>query len=158
MLQSISWTEYLTAVAVILILYYLYVAVRYFQGDIKDLLGGKRKLSFRTALAVPGENGEPKIIEEQETHGAFEQAKDNEFAEVEHLIGRLKTAIADASRRKLIAQEFKQYLSMVLKEYPSVKYSPLRSSINELIISECQKYGAVTLREEEAELLWKEAV
>jgi len=47
---------------------------------------------------------------------------------------------------------------MVLKEYPSVRYSPLRSSINELIVSECQKYGAVTLNEDEVELLWKEAV
>lgn len=158
MLQSISWTEYLTAVAVVLILYYLYIAVRYFQGDIKDLLAGKRKISFRTALAAPGESGEREIMEEQETPGAFEQATDNEFAEVEHLIERLKTAIADGSRRKLIAQEFKQYLGLVLKEYPSLCYSPLRSSINELIISECQKYGAVTLREEEAELLWKEAV
>jgi len=70
---------------------------------------------------------------------ASKKTTDDEFTEVEHLIERLKAVVADASRRKLIPQEFKQYLSMVLKEYPAVRYSPIRSSVNELIVSECQK-------------------
>src|SRR5690606_9142261 len=92
--------------------------------------------------------------ESHEEANGFEKTTDDDFTEVENLIERLKSVIADASRRKLIPQEFKQYLRLVVKEYPTVRYSPLRSSINELIISECQKYGVVTLNDEEAELLW----
>lgn len=156
MLKNISWSDYIIAVAILLAVYYLFVVIRHFSGEIKDLLSGKRKLKFRAAMPDPDSAYDPDIEQSQQETGGFEQTTDDEFTEVENLIERLKAVIADASRRKLIPQEFKQYLSMVLKEYPSVRYSPLRSSINELIISECQKYGTVTLSDDEAELLWKE--
>lgn len=158
MLKNISWSDYIIAVAILLAIYYLFIGMRYFSGEIKDLLSGKQKFKFRAAL--PNDHAAYSPDDEQslqETDG-FEKITDDEFTEVEHLIERLKAVIADASRRKLIPEEFKQYLNMVLKEYPSVRYSPLRSSINELIVSECQKYGAVTLNEDEVELLWKDTV
>jgi len=158
MLKNISWSDYIIAVAILLAIYYLFVGVRYFSGEIKDLLSGKHKLKLRTALSDSNSVYDPGDEPSQQETGGFEKTTDDEFTEVEHLIERLKAVVADASRRKLIPQEFKQYLSMVLKEYPSVRYSPIRSSVNELIISECQKYGAVTLKEDEVELLWKEAV
>ena len=88
---------------------------------------------------------------------AFETTTDDDFAEVEHLIERLKSVIADASDKKLIPQELKQYLNLLLQEYPNIKNSPFRTSINELVASECEKYGAVSLSEDEVELLWKDA-
>ncbi|SDW51031.1 hypothetical protein SAMN05444410_103157 [Hydrobacter penzbergensis] len=158
MLKSISWSDYIIAVAILLAIYYLFVGMRYFSVEIKDLLSGKRKLKLKAALPNNRAAYNPDDEQSQQEIGGFENTTDDEFTEVEHLIERLKDVITDASRRKMIPQEFKQYLSMVLKEYPSVRYSPLRSSVNELIISECQKYGTVTLNEEEVELLWKEAV
>ncbi|MCH5684012.1 hypothetical protein LWM68_06870 [Niabella sp. W65] len=158
MLKNISWSDYIIAVAILLAIYYLFVGMKYFSGEIKDLLSRKRKLKFRAAVPNDHAAYNPDNEESLQETSGFEKTTDDEFSEVEHLIERLKAVIADASRRKLIPQEFKQYLSMVLKEYPSVRYSPLRSSINELIVSECQKYGAVTLNEDEVELLWKEAV
>lgn len=158
MLKNILWSDYIFAVAILLAVYYLFVGIRYFSGEIKSLLSGKRKIKPRMAIANP--NGADDTDTQQgpdETRG-FEQTTDDDFAEVEHLIERLKAVIADSSRRELIPKEFKQYLSMVLKEYPSVRYSPLRSSINELIISECEKSGTVILNEDEAELLWKDEV
>lgn len=157
MLNSISWAEYIMGVAVVSAAYYLYVAARYFSADIKDILAGKRKLQFRTAMVIHGRDSEVFSAPGNDTDDGATGMPDNDFDAVEALIGRLKTVIADASGRKLIPQEFRQYLSMVLKEYPSLQYSPLRPSVNELIISECEKYGVVTLSEEEAELLWKEA-
>ncbi|RKD15103.1 hypothetical protein BCY91_06155 [Pelobium manganitolerans] len=158
MLKNISWSDYIIAVAILLAIYYLFVGMKYFSGEIKDLLSGKRKLKFRAAVSNDHAAYNPDNEESLQETSGFEETTDDEFSEVEHLIERLKAVIADASRRKLIPQEFKQFLSMVLKEYPSVRYSPIRSSINELIVSECQKYGAVTLNEDEVELLWKEAV
>lgn len=159
MFTNISWTNYLVVVAITLAIYYLYIGVRYFSADLKDLFAGRQKLNLKPSLPDESEADELLVLGESSLgSSSFEETTDNEFSEVEHLIERLKTVIVDASRRKLIPQEFKQYLSMVLKEYPSVRYSPLRSSINELIISECEKHGTVTLKEEEVEQLWKEAV
>lgn len=160
MFTNISWTNYLVTVIILLAIYYLFVGIRFYAGDIKDLLSGKRKLSLKTALPF-NSKGEYPLAPEGNIHpseASFEETADKEFTEVEHLIERLKALIADASRRKMIPQEFKQYLSLVLKEYPSVKNSSLRASVNELIVSECEKYGTVTLTEDEVDLVWKDSM
>jgi hypothetical protein len=147
------------AVVILLAIYYLFVGIRYYSRDIKDLLSGKRKLNLKTAISNNLNREDLRYEEDSRPADAsFGETTDEEFAEVEHLIERLKALIADASGRKMIPQEFKQYLSLVLKEYPSVRSSSLRSSVNELIVSECQKYGAVTLTEEEVDLLWKDSM
>ena len=160
MFTNISWSDYIIAVAILLTVYYLFVGVRYYSADLRDLLSGKRKLKFRASL--PLDTGEedtyPAENNYQSEATAFEKTTDDDFVEMEHLIERLKNVIADASQKKLIPQEFKQYLHLVLKEYPSVKSSPLRSSVNELIVSECEKYGAVTLSEDEVDMLWTDAM
>ena len=160
MFTNISWTNYLVAVLLLLTIYYLFVGVRYYSADLKDLFSGKQNPDFRTALSndTDGEN----ILRTEENYTnerpAFAITTDDDFAEVEHLIDRLKSVIADASGKKLIPQEFRQYLQLVLQEYPNIRKSPIRSSINELVASECEKYGAVTLSDDEVELLWKDVM
>ena len=160
MFTNISWTDYFITVTILLAIYYLFVGIRYYARGIKDLLSGKRKLNLKTALAYNSKGVYPSTTEGNihPSEASFEETTDKEFTEVEHLIERLKTLIADASRRKIIPQEFKQYLSLVLKEYPSVKNSSLRALVNELIVSECEKYGIVTLTEDEVDLVWKDSM
>lgn len=159
MFTNISWTDYFITVTILLAIYYLFVGIRFYAGGIKDLLSGKRKLNLKTALYYNSKSEYPSDAEGNiHPEASFEETTDKEFTEVEHLIERLKELIADASRRKMIPQEFKQYLSLVLKEYPSVKNSSLRTSVNELIVSECEKYGTVTLTEDEVDLVWKDSM
>lgn len=154
MFTNISWTDYFITVAILLAIYYLFIGIRYYSGDIKDLLSGKRTLKFKGAVPATGSRYNQNDEQNPSAAVGFENTSDGEFTEVEHLIERLKSIIEDAFQRKIILQEFKQDVSSVLKEYPSVKYSPLRSSINEFIVSECQKYEGVTLTIEDVELLW----
>lgn len=160
MFTNISWTDYFITVTILLAIYYLFVGIRYYARDIKDVLSGKRKLNLKTALSYNSKGEYPSTIGANihPSEALFEKTTDKEFTEVEHLIERLKTLIADASHRKMIPQEFKQYLSLVLKEYTSVRDSSLRASVNELIVSECEKYGAVTLTEDEVDLVWKDSM
>ena len=160
MFTNILWTDYFIVVAISLTFYYLFVGLRYYSSDLKDLFSGKRKHDFRAAL--PNDTSCESILTSEENYTgentAIKEIMDDDFAEVEHLIKRIKEVIADASGKKLIPQEFKQYLHLVLQEYPNIKNSPFRSSINELVVSECEKYGAVTLSEDEVEMLWKDAM
>lgn len=159
MLTNISWTDYIIAVVLLLTAYYFFVGMRYFSNDLKDLVSGNRKLNFKAAQ--PHDSGDENILSSEENYPeespALETTTDDNFSEVEQLIERLKSVIADTSGKKLIPQEFKQYLHQVFQEYPNIKNSPLRFSINELVASECEKYGAVTLSEDEVEQLWKDA-
>ena len=160
MLTNISWTDYIIAVAILLTTYYFFVGMRYFSADLKDLATGKRKLKFGKKQIHNPEAKSLLATEKTDYHpdADFEPETDEEMDEVEHLIDRLKSVIADASGKKLIPQELKQYLHLVLQEYPNIKNSPFRTSINELVASECEKYGTVTLSEDEVELLWKDVV
>jgi hypothetical protein len=160
MLTNISWTDYIIAVAILLAAYYFFVVMRYFFADLKNLVSGKNNLRFMVGISYDT-IGESIQRSEKNYNGespALEPTTDDDFAEVEHLIERLKSVIADASGKKLIPQELKQYLHLVLQEYPNIKNSPFRTSINELVASECERYGTVTLSEDEVELLWKDVV
>ena len=159
MLTNISWTDYIVAVAILLAVYYFFVGIRYFFDDLKALFSGKSNLRFMVGISYDTvrESIQPSEKNYNGESPDFETTTDDDFAEVEHLIECLKSVIADASGKKLIPQKLKQYLSLVLQEYPNIKNSPFRTSINELIASECEKYGAVILSEDEVEYLWMDA-
>lgn len=160
MLTNISWTDYIIAVAILLTVYYFFVGIRYFFNDLKALLSGKSNLRFMVGISYDTVSESIQSSEKNYSveSPALETTTDDDFAEVEHLIERLKSVIADSSGKKLIPQELKQYLHLVLQEYPNIKNSQFRTSINELVASECEKYGAVTLSEDEVEMLWKDVV
>tara|TARA_B100000378_G_scaffold179972_1_gene145515 strand:- start:195 stop:674 length:480 start_codon:yes stop_codon:yes gene_type:complete len=157
MFTQISWTDYLLAVSILLVIYYLFVGVRFFSGNLKDLLSGKRKHSLKTSLShsFPQHQSLQNEISEGIPANTDEKP-DDEFAEVEHLIEKVKAMIADALGKQLVKEEFRQYLRLVLKEFPSIKTSALRPSINELIVSECEKQGIAAFNEEEVDALWSE--
>ncbi|MDT0641574.1 hypothetical protein RM553_01900 [Zunongwangia sp. F363] len=154
MFTQISWTDYLLAVSILLIIYYLFVGVQYFSGDLKDLLSGKRKLLLKPS-GFPQHGTLPNETLESIPVTTDKEAKD-EFAEVENLIEKVKAMIADALGKQLVKEEFRQYLRLVLKEFPSIKTSALRPSINELIVSECEKQGIAAFNEEEVDELWSD--
>ena len=118
MFTNISWTDYFEAVVLLLAIYYLFIGLRYFSADLKDLFSGKRKLKFRAAL--PHDTVGEDILSTEETYHnestAFETTTDDDFGVVEYLIERLKGVIADGSDKKLIPEEFWQYLHLVLRE------------------------------------------
>jgi hypothetical protein len=159
MLANISWTDYIIAVTVVSIIYYVFVGTRYFSQDLKELLSGKRKLNFTPASGIPASIGRLTDTDYYRPENpTLEENQNDEFAQIEDLIGRLKNIIADAAARKADPQEFRQYLQMVFKEYNNLKKSAFRSSINELVVSECEKYNAVAPNEDEVDLLWDDAV
>jgi len=155
MLENISWSDYFIGVAIFLALYYLAIGVLYFSGDLKRLFSQKQGLRPKAIT-----NEEPNVAEEDNKRelSPLENTTRNEFAEVEELIERVKELIINASGRETDNTELKQGIHNVLKKYTSLKYSPLRTSVNELIISECQKYGLAALKEEDAEGLWTSGV
>ena len=53
MLRGISWNNYIVVIVLLLIAWYLFVGLRYYFDDIKDLVNGKRKLQFRSLVGKP---------------------------------------------------------------------------------------------------------
>ncbi|RUA28433.1 MAG: hypothetical protein DSY77_16030, partial [Bacteroidetes bacterium] len=98
MFTQISWTDYLLAVSILLAIYYLFVGVRYFSGNLKALLAGKRKLPQKTSPCPGFPDHHPTLQNEasENISVSTDEYTDDEFAEVEYLIEKIQTVIADA--------------------------------------------------------------
>ena len=160
MFTNISWGNYIVVVVLLLASWYLFVGLRFYFDDIKEIVTGKRKLQFHRLEKTNYQEiqselnyqNSPEVTSTQSSFGEF----DTTFQDVDSLVERLKNVIADAAKRKFHKQEFLDYFKSILREYPTVKDSPFRSSVSELIVSECDKLESITLTQTEAEGLWDE--
>ncbi|GAA4429828.1 hypothetical protein GCM10023188_15730 [Pontibacter saemangeumensis] len=166
MFTNISWANYLVVVTLLLAAYYLIIGTRFYSRELQHLLSGKRKPAMRPVQVKAPEalnhdhsaaflDGGPEDFVSEDSPV---QAADNTLQEIEQLADHLKEVLAEAASKRYGKEEFILLLQAVLKKYPALKDAPFRSAIHELIISECEKYGSITLSEEEIVLLWNEAV
>ncbi len=84
------------------------------------------------------------------------QETDDTFQQVEELTTSLKEVIAVAVDKQYIKEEFILSLQLLLKKYQYLKGLPFLVAINNLIASECEKYGYIQLSAEERVMLWNE--
>lgn len=156
MFTNISWGNYILVVLLLLTAWYLFVAMRFYLDELKNFVSGKRKLQSALPVVLSNDIAAGEFnFEAPQYSNKFIEA-DPTFQDVDNLVARLKSVITDSSQRKLVKTEFTDYLTLVLEEYPTVKNSPFRSSISELIVSECEKIDFLDLNQEEAEALWGE--
>ncbi|MGA9638981.1 hypothetical protein [Flavobacterium sp.] len=158
MLTGISWNNYIVVVVLILTVWYLFVGFRYYFGEIKEFVTGKRKLKFRAfskkSIEAPYSDfssaNSKDILNSQDE---FETA-DTVFNEVEELVIKLKNSITEATQKNFSKKDFEDCLQLILKEHSLISNSPFRSSINELIVSECEIQDSILLTYQEIEALW----
>lgn len=141
MFTGISWATYGIIVSVALIAYYLFIGFKYYFAGAEVIPTRKSRIQNQ----APGEISEEPIAI---------PATDHDDRLMRELAGKLASVIDVASANNHSAQELKQSLRPVLNEYSSVKNSPVRSSINQMIVAECNKNASITLREDEVEQLW----
>ena len=134
----------------VLAVWYLIIGLRFYSHDLQSFLARKRKQNVQLAQDESYSNAEHSS-EQTETSDT-----DGLYHEVENLTTKLKETIADASSKNYHREEFIFLLQLTLKEYPHLKGSPYQVAINNLIISECEKYGSIHLSAEEQVMLWKE--
>jgi len=151
MLSNITWTEFFTGTFILAVIYYLYIVVRYYPEKMKNFFGG-RQTSHSASLPFIAD--EPY---EQQQDEAAEDTSDahSDLDDIEDLITKLVSAIEQASTGQLDQSEFTWTLELLLKERQTLKTSPYRPSINELIVSECAKYGTYMLSEKEVDKMWE---
>jgi hypothetical protein len=159
MFTNISWGNYIIVVILLLASWYLFVGFRFYFDDLKEVISGKRKLQFRGFENSTYQDTEPELKDQDSPELTSNETSfgefDTTFQDVDALVARLKTFIADAAKKKLVKKEFTYYLQLLLREFPSVKNSAFNSSVSELIVSECDKLESINLTQKEAEALWE---
>ena len=194
MLESTTWSEYLTAISVALVLYYVLIGVKYFKNEISVLVFTKKiqqqttsssnaitpttdssdslltylqnppndinaneiELGEEVALTSLSNNcSQPELFTPNKYYSSIPEP-DNTLEKVQGLTARLKEVVAEAYHKNLIKEEFFTSLQLLFKNYPFLKGSPYLVSLNNLIASECEKYGYIHLSAEERVMLWNE--
>lgn len=161
MFTTISWSSYVTAIEILLFTWYLFLGFRFYSFEIKQVLFGQRKIIFpflrnhnrKDPLLVESKNGTSKSNLSESFSESFAT-----LDEVKELSARIIDATAESADRNLSQQEFKNFLKLILAEYPYVKISSLRDTVNDLVVSESQKHTSLALTLEQVDNLWNETV
>lgn len=158
MFTNISWSNYIVVVVLLTASWYLFVGLRFYFNDIKEITAGKRKLQFPGLSKVQYQEFPSQLNEQDLPKSTSSESPsvefDTTFDDVDILVEQLNNSIADAAQKKLLKAEFIISLKSLMKEYPSIKNSPFSSSVSELIVSECEKLQYTILNQKEAEALW----
>ncbi|UUF12582.1 MULTISPECIES: hypothetical protein [Flavobacterium] len=152
MFTNVSWSSYLAAMGTAVIIWYLIIVLKFYSGDLQKIFSGEKKLKLPSFKKNIQNTREVKSISDY-----FSESFDT-LDDAEQLAVRIQQAAAESAEKGLSKEQFQNYLRMLLEEYPYVKISSLRESINKLIVSESEKYPALLLTLSEADSLWEESV
>lgn len=180
MFTSNPWGDYITMLAPLIAGYYLFIGLKFYGRDLKKRLTSKRSSSGRLANMSEQDFDVPdpppvtfayervQHVQKQETPVSPDVEDDidqsatwqNEelFDQLELLAGHLKEAIEEAHEKEYGKQDLTLLLQMTLKEYPAMSAQPFVTAINNLIETECAKYGSIHLREQDLAAVWKQVV
>lgn len=137
MFSNISWQNYLIGVAIALAVYYLVVGLKFYRSEIRNLYKPR-----------PKSTRELREIEEDPPQ------ENDELVEIENLISRVKEVFEMAKDQRLTTGEVEEFLSLVFDQYPSMKHSDWRDSVNELVVSESEKVAGILLTTQQVNQLW----
>ena len=161
MLVSITWSEYGVIILAALVVYYTVLVILYFKNEVLSLRFKKEQ--HKNNLSSEGNE----LYQADKELNSFSQNKidddislvqetDETFQQVEELTASLKEAIAMAVDNEYVKEEFILSIQLLLKKYHFLKGSLFEEAINDLIISECEKYRSIHLSAKELVMLWKE--
>src|SRR5690242_13826017 len=126
MFNTISWHSYWTALAIISIIYYLFVFIVYYRKDFKA--------SFLTKSSV-GNGDQSFIINEEE----FQQpSKETDEGIVYSCMDEINAFFDEAKKRKWNKNELIYSLQLIMKKYPSIKTSGYKKSVSNVLLNQCE--------------------
>lgn len=152
MLSNISWTTYFISVATATTAWYIIIGLKYYMNDLQSFL--KKIVASRSVKNRQPDGGSAFDNDDRNEFSANDP--DDLMSSVQELVAKLKKAIAEASERQFKKAESMYSLQRILRQYPAVKDSSYRTSIEQLIQLEVQRTGFMTLDAEEVAMLWSE--
>jgi hypothetical protein len=158
MLNHYSWTSYIEAVGLLLVIYYIFIGIRFFGSDIRKL--------FKSPDARSAQDESEQIVHEEpavaqpELINTEQYVQDNypddDIRETDDLIAEARSLINAAASKAYGPESLITRLRQLFNKYTSLKTSPHRPAINEMIVSECERTGVASLTEDEVDAWWSD--
>jgi hypothetical protein len=137
MLHHISWYHYILYSFSVIGIYYCYVLVAYYRGDLKDLLFNKKRQPQQSPdNIVIKEPAAEKFRAGDDSPEALEQL----FGQAMILSEAIKSIFQEISFQEGTKEELFVLLQRKLKQYPALQATPFKVAIQNLIQTEAEKY------------------
>ena len=157
MLKQLSWASYWEAVIIILVIYYVFIGIRFYAMDVRQLWN-----RFLTQTGLFPKPADPLLYDagmaDTDPATLSTAFPDNQYPEDMHeadqLIASLKDCISAASGKAYYPDALKTQIKALFQTHHSVKSSPHRPAIVEMVVSECEVTGTAVLTEEEVDQWW----
>jgi hypothetical protein len=159
MFSAISWSDYLTILLVSAIFYYAFVLYFFYRNDLLQFFKKKQVATndmagfdvgnHDTELANMVKESYPTLIPTTQSHPGYSPI-------VQSLIDEVQAFVEEVGKNKFSKEQILSSVTYLINKYPSVKLSPFKKSISDLIIEECKTHCSVTITEDEVNGLWEE--
>lgn len=150
MLSSISWSQYISAVAVFLVCYYLYVGYKYFRWEFLGLIGVRKvepgSPTFTAAefkQQISGENNTDFLPKEANPFPVLHTFKDEVMA-------YLLEAGNFASKEELLHS-----LQNICSKYAELKNATVHAELNAFILDAVKRNSYEKIFREDIQQLWR---
>lgn len=141
MLNNVSWGQYFASVILILILYYLVVALLFYRDEIQSLLQPKISPTGSGQQQKSNADTKDKLREPDEAFDGLEVV-------ISDLRGILEAG-KEASKERLLGQ-----LSGRLASYAGLRHPAFRAAINNYIVTHAKEISGAAFSEQELSAAW----
>jgi hypothetical protein len=142
MFKSITWSNYYTAVFILLALWYIIIILVYFRKELFNLLSGKYKIPTRKKKQQASDE---EIPEEQE----------HTFEELEGIVTNIRHSILEETGENTSKGELLTQLKQRLVNYGGLRQPVFRDAINNFIIQYAESICGVVFSEDELNEAWE---
>jgi|GEM_PF-1526775 len=173
MFTAQPWKDYAIVISIITAGYYLFVILKFYRFEIQAMLKNhKRAISKAATEQTDLDEPDPPWLsdhptddwvyanDEKEENDSSKDSPEREemFGQLENLAARLKVDIGEAHKKQYRKADLILLLQMTIKEYPALLGPPFRFAIDNLIDTECEKYGSIHLGVDDKVKLWNQVV
>lgn len=128
MLAQISWTNYILTILLLSIVYYVFIAYKYYRKDIVKIFAGKK------------------------INGGESFSMDFQIPMLQSFTVEVRAFLFEAIRNNLNKEEIMGSIQMLIRKYPGVKDITFRNSVEHTIIEESG--ASIHLSENDLSDLW----
>lgn len=152
MLSSITWGQYLSAVLVVSICYYAYVAYKYFRWEILGLIGIKKVESG--TLSIPVTELKKQFTAENHDDYLPKPVDETDISPLVNSFMDEVKAYLQAAGRQTSKQELLNSLQQVIQKYPVLLKVDCKDELIQFLFDEADASYPGTMRLQDIQQLW----
>jgi hypothetical protein len=154
MFNSISWGQYFSAVALLLICYYAYTGYRYYRWEILGIMGIK-KVDDSEAGKITSSDFKNLIVTENPEDYLPKKALEIDISPlVQSFSDEANAYLREAASNRMQKEELLTSLQLIASKYPALKDADCKSELLHSVLIEVNQYYPGLFQQKEINQLW----